>query len=177
MLYRAFLSLFGSLLLLASVLLWNRHALNAPCVKNMDRAYTHLSVEVAKRGEAFEGAFSHAGFRHPGPALFYYLAGAGSVLGTFMSEEDSYRVAVLALNCAALGLAAFLLAGLTAHRTYALLLPALAFVMISPRTLFDYWNPCPVPALTCAYLLALVYLAHARFWFVPLACLLGSFTA
>lgn len=177
MLYRAFLSLFGSLLLLASVLLWNRHALSAPCVKNMDRAYTHLSVEIAKRGEAFEGAFSHAGFRHPGPALFYYLAGAGLVLSPFMSNEDSYRVAVLALNCAALGLAAFLLAGLTAHRTYALLLPALAFVVITPRTLFDYWNPCPVPALACAYLLALVYLAHARFWFLPLACLLGGFTA
>lgn len=177
MLYRACLSLFGSFLLLAAVLLWNRHALNAPCVKNMDRAYTHLSIEVAKRGEAFEGAFSHAGFRHPGPALFYYLAGAGSLLSPFMSEEDSYRVAVLALNCAALGLAAFLLAGLTAHRTYALLLPALAFVFITPRTLFDYWNPCPVPALACAYLLALVYLGYGRLWFLPLVCLLGSFIA
>ncbi len=143
----------------------------------MDRAYTHLSVHMASQGEAFEGAFSHAGFRHPGPVLFYYLAATSKALTPFMSEEDSYRISVLALNTLAVALAAFLLAGLTPHRSYALLLMPLCFVLISPRALFDYWNPYPVPAMACAYLLSLVYLAHGRLWFLPLTAVLGSFVA
>ena len=177
MLQRLLLSLLGALLLLASILLWNRHGLGTPCVGNMDRAYTHLSVAMAARGEAYEGAFSHAGFRHPGPALFYYLAGTSAVLTHWMSQEDSFRLAVTLLNCASIGLAVFLLSGLTPHRAYSLLLVPISFVIISPRALFDYWNPHPIPAAVIAYLLALVYLAYGRLRYLPFIVALGSLIA
>ncbi len=177
MLHRVLLSLCGSLILFVSVLLWNRHALNAPCINNMDRAYTHLSVAMAERGEAYEGAFSHAGFRHPGPILFYYLAAGSEALGPFVTREDSFRIATTALNCLFVGIAIFLLSGLTPHGAYALLLAPLAFVIISPRLLFDYWNPHPIPTATCAYLLSVVYLSYGRVWQLPLMCALGSFMA
>jgi len=177
MLQRLLLSLLGALLLLASVLLWNRHGLGNPCIGNMDRAYTHLSVAMAASGEAYEGAFSHAGFRHPGPALFYYLAGASAVLTHWVSQEDSFRLAVTLLNSACIGLSIFLLSGLTPHRAYSLLLVPITFVIISPRALFDYWNPHPIPAAAVAYLLALVYIAYGRLHYLPLAVALGSFIA
>ena len=177
MFQRILLSLLGALLLFIAVLLWNRHGLGAPCVRNMDRAYTHLSVQMAERCEAFEGAFSHAGFRHPGPALFYYLAATTQVLEIFLSRDDGFRIAILALNCLSVGLSIFLLSGLTPHRTYSLLLAPIAFIVISPRALFDYWNPYPIPAATAAYLLTLVYIAYGRLWYLPLATGLASFIA
>lgn len=174
---RFLLGLLGALLLLASILFANRSRLGVPCVDNMDRAYTHLSVAMAERGESFEGAFSHAGFRHPGPSLFYYLAGVSYALAPWTSRENSFRLAIALLNSAFIGISIFLLSGLTSRWTYALILAPISFTIVSPRFLFDYWNPSPVPAATIAYLLSITYLAHGRVSLLPLAIALGSFIA
>ncbi len=166
----------------------NMGELSEPCVRNMDRAYTHLAVESAARFEAFDGAFSHAGFRHPGPVFFYYLAGMRFLMGGIWPPKGDYHAATLFLNCFFLSIALCLAAprklnspecrrGAQWWQTALLAALFTALIGASGSLLMDYWNPYPVVSAALAYMLALSRFAGGGVSLLPLIVAIASFIA
>ena len=109
-----------------------------------DFALMDLAARQAARWHQLVGAYDRFGWRHPGPAYFYLLAGAGSVVGRGLPAQAQFVCALL-LNAVSGALAVWLFAG-TARRPVGAALGVAALIagataVLGQIVILNPWNP------------------------------------
>jgi hypothetical protein len=140
----------------------------------VDWALFELQTRDALRHGVFVGPYSRFGFNHPGPLLFYVLAGPYKLLG---SRSISMHIAALAVNAATIATI-----GWVAFRRGRLPIVLTVIVPVGLLThalgadlLRNPWNPY-LPVLPLLLVLLLAWsVAVGDLWMLPIAIAVASF--
>ncbi len=152
--------------------------LSTYCKDLTDYFLLELSVANAKHFEAWNGAYSRLGFRHPGPIHFYWYALFDEISPLKLSLSASHALAQFVLNILVIaGLVHLSLRNFTQRWLSALWLPLFLILFVGEdRSPFgpmsDVWNPYTPPSPTallilgaavafCGDFLGLLYMAIA----------------
>ncbi len=148
----------------------------APRTPISDHALEELRVADVGRYPVAIGLFSRDGWAHPGPALYYVLAGPYRLFGT---SAAAMMAGALLINAAAvLGMAA-IARRLAGSRAAVLLLLMLTLLTraLGADYLRDPWV-CYIPVLAFGACCLLVWAAvSGEYWALPAAVAVGSFCA
>jgi hypothetical protein len=140
-----------------------------------DFALLELSTGEALRGTQRLGPYSRFGWRHPGPAYFYFLA---PFYGAFGASSASLPVAVLIFNWAALLVIVACLRRWVEQAAVSLFVLALFLVYglyLGPGFLYNIWNPAVTILPLGVFLILCAGLACGRTNVLPVLAGLGSF--
>ncbi|NLF24410.1 MAG: hypothetical protein GX589_01965 [Deltaproteobacteria bacterium] len=136
--------------------------------------YHLIALETAKTAHepVLLGAYSRFGFRHPGPALFYYYRLMSPLVWFAKHPDGAYAFLQFALNLIFL-LAALLIVfqntKLKILTPFLLLIFALTLTYAREGLLLDYWNPSSVVVPGLALFLSCTVIAGGRFESAALA--------
>ena len=144
----------------------NGAALSVSCERTADYQLLALSAELAKDGDAWTGAYSRFGFRHPGP-IYAYLSAFGDLFLPFGgTPRGRHQVMQLLVSMLVL-----LAAAQVTYRTFRprLLAPAVvAMTLIVGRLAIDghlfhdTWNPSVMVAPMVLFLVSTAALLVGR---------------
>ncbi len=159
-------------LCIAAVYLW--FSVGDSYLPTVDWALFELQTRDALHHGVFVGPYSRFGFNHPGPLLFYVLAGPYKLLGSRSISMHITALAVNAASIATIGWVAFRRGRLPIVLT--VLVPVgLLTHALGADLLRNPWNPY-LPVLPLLLLLLLAWsVAVGDLWMLPIAIAVASF--